>query len=76
VNDEGEKVSSENSQDAANRGADQPLQADSPEPPFKQNDGQTENRAYDGVGSRVDSEGINAIAGDSNKEDEKKTYED
>ena len=45
ANDQGEQVSAEDAQDAADGGADQTRQADQAQPPFEQDDGDADDRA-------------------------------
>ncbi len=65
---QGEEVGAEDAEDAADRSADQALQADQAQPPFEQDDSQADNRAYSGVQSCRQLKRVNQVTGNSNNE--------
>ena len=66
ANHQGEQVGADNSEDAADNRADQPLQADPPQPPFEQNDAQADRPHLRRIKIRAATEGLNEVASNSN----------
>ena len=51
TDDESKQIGTKNSQDAADGGADEPLQAYPAQFPFKENNGETDDRTHAGIPS-------------------------
>ena len=68
ANDQGKQVGAEDAEDAAHGGANQALQADPTQPPFEQDDAETDERAHPGIQPGGQVERISQVAGNSNYE--------
>src|SRR3954453_11703146 len=74
ANDQSEQVSTGDSQDATDGGADQSLQADGAQLPLEKNDGRTNQDSGSRVPELRQIERLDGKAGKSNNHHKKKTY--
>jgi len=72
LDDQGKQVGAEYSENAADSGADETLEADAMQPPFEDDDGGTEQRADNGIEACVRPKGANQVTSNRNKANEDK----
>jgi len=76
ANDQGKQIGAYDAEHTADRCSDQPLEADQPQSPFKDDDGEAEQRAGTGCVAGTEAKRLKEIASDCNKNNEYKTYDE
>ena len=74
ADDQREKISTNDTEDAADRRADQPLQAHGAQAPFENNDRAADQDADDGIQVRGQIKRSNAVADKPDKQNKQKAY--